>query len=711
MPGVRYIRSYVTVGREIPENKNVTIKYSVEGEGVKEEEFDMVVLSVGLDSSSSAEKLAEKLSIELNEHGFCKTDGLSPIETNRPGIFVSGAFQSPMDIPESVVTASGATALCGQLLSEQRGKLAQERIYPPERDVSEEELKIGIFACHCGTNIASVVNIPSLVEYAKELGDVVHVENNLYACSSDTAKDISDTIREKGLNRVIVAACTPRTHEPVFQDTLREAGINKHLFVMANIREQSSWVHAREKEKATQKAKDITRMAVARAIKQQPLEEYEVSVNQRGLVVGGGLAGMTSALSLAEQGFQVSLIEKEADLGGVARRIHYTLDGMDVPAYLDNLIQRVKQHPLIELLTKATVISSSGYVGNFVTKVMSEDKVTEIEHGVTIIATGSEEYKPTEYLYGKDEKVVTLLELEELIAKDDTRLLDSQSLVIIQCVGCRQEDRPHCSRVCCGQAIKNALKLKEKKPDMDIYILYRDMRTYGFREDNYREAADQDVKFIRYEADDKPQVEVVEVNQKPTLRVTVTDPILGQKVAIDTDTLALAAAVIPTAGNKEISQQFKIPLNQDGFFLEAHVKLRPVDFSVEGIFVCGIDHYPKYMPESISQAYGAAGRAATILSKETIVSSGTICEIDESTCIGCSICEQVCPFNAIEMQESPEGLKARVFPVVCKSCGICNVKCPTGAASLKHFNDEQILTQVETAFTAPVGKEKELQPA
>ncbi|MBI2287746.1 MAG: CoB--CoM heterodisulfide reductase iron-sulfur subunit A family protein, partial [Chloroflexi bacterium] len=708
MPGVRYIRSYVTIGREVPGSKNVTIKYSTD-DGVKEEEFDLVVLSVGLAASPSAEKLANKLSIELNQHRFCNTGGLSPMETNRPGIYASGAFQGPMDIPESVMSGSGAAALCGQLLAGRRGELARERVYPAERDVSGEEPRVGVFACHCGTNIGSVVDVPALVEYAKELGNVVYVQEDLYTCSSDTAQKISETIREKGLNRVIVSACTPRTHEPIFQDTLREGGINKYLFVMANIREHCSWVHAREKEKATQKAKDITRVAVARALSQRPLEEFEVPVNKRGLVVGGGVAGMVSALSLAEQGFEVYLVEKEAELGGVARRIHFTLDGMDVDAYRDNLIQRVKNHPLIQVITKATIIGSSGYVGNFVTKIMTEEKVDEIEHGVVIIATGSQEYKPTEYLYGKSEQVVTLLELEELIAKGDTKILDAQSLVMIQCVGCRQEDRPYCSRICCGQAVKCALKLKEKKPDMDIYILYRDMRTYGFKEDYYREASDKGVNFILYEAEDKPQVETVEINGKPALRVTVTDPILGQKVALNSDILALAAAVIPTKeNNKEISQLFKVPVNQDGFFLEAHVKLRPVDFTVDGIFICGLAHYPKYLPETISQAYAAAGRAATVLSKDTMVSSGAVCEVDEKECIGCAICESVCPFKAITMKETAEGLKANVIPVVCKACGICNVKCPTGAISLKHFKDEQIFTQIDTAFSAPVGKE--LQP-
>jgi len=702
LPGVRFIRSYVSIGRELPESKNVTIKYSVNESGVKEEEFDLVVLSVGMVPPSGVEKLADKLSVELNQHRFCETNIYNPIETTRPGVFVSGAFQSPKDIPESVMTGTGAAALCGQLLADRRGKLATEKVYPPEGDVSGEEPRVGVFVCRCGTNIGSIIDVPSVVQYASTLDNVVYVEENLFSCSSDSAKQITETIEEKGLNRVVVAACTPRTHEPLFQDTLREAGINKYLFVMANIREHCSWVHSREKEIATQKAKDIIRMSVARAISLHPLAEFEVPINKKGLVVGGGLAGMISALSLAEQGFEVHLVEKNTNLGGVAQRIHYTLEGMDVQAYLGDIIHKVYQNPLIHVSTNSTIIGASGYVGDFTTRVMSEEKVEEIEHGITIIATGAEEYKPAEYLYGKDDRVLTLLELEERIAKGDTKVLNSQSLVIIQCVGCREEGKPYCCRVCCGQAIKCALKLKEINPGVDIYIIYRDMMMYGVKEDYYREAANQEVKFIRYDSDDKPQVEVVEENNQSTLRITVTDPVLGKRLSIDTDILALAAAVVPSATSKEISRLFKVPLNQDGFFSEAHVKLRPVDFATDGVFLCGMAHYPKDISETISQAYGAAGRAVTILSKDTMRASGAICEVDESKCIGCSICQEVCPYDAIELQDTLEGLKARVTSVLCKGGGICNAKCPTGAISLKHFSDAQILSQIETAFTAPV---------
>ena len=507
LPDVRFIRSYVTVGKEIPESKNVTIRYSTLEEGVKEEEFDMVVLSVGLNPPSDVLGLAKTFDIELNAHGFCKTNPVNPIETSRKGIFVSGAFTGPLDIPESVVTASGADALCGELLEYRRGKLERERVYPPERDVSQEELKIGVVVCHCGANIGRIVDIPSVVEYAATLPNVVYAGENLFACSTENAKQIGDAIKAKGLNRVVLAACTPRTHEPLFRDTCREAGINQYFFEMANIREHCSWVHSREKESATQKAKEIIRMSVARAAHLAPLQEFQLPVNKAALVVGGGLAGMTSSLSMAEQGFEVYLLEKESDLGGMARRISYTMEGMDVQEHLKALVKKVYRHPLIHVSNDCTILDSSGYVGNFVTKVKVGGMVKEILHGVTVVATGAQEYKPTEYLYGQDERVLTLLDLEGEIAKESEKVLGAQSMVMIQCVGCRQPDRNYCARVCCSQAIKNALKLKEKNPEIDIHILFRDMRTYGFKENFYREASNQNVKFIRFDADDKPVVD------------------------------------------------------------------------------------------------------------------------------------------------------------------------------------------------------------
>ena len=660
-----------------------------------------MVLSVGLTPPENVEEIAEKFGIELTDHKFCKTNLDNPIETSRRGIFVSGAFQGPMDIPEAVVTASGASALSSQLLAKRRGKLAKERVYPIERDVSGEELRIGVFVCACGANIGRTVDVPAVVEYAATLPNVIHAQKSLFACSTENASQIADAIREKGLNRVVVAACTPRTHEPTFRETLRQGGINQYFFDMANIREHDSWVHTQDKEEATQKAKDIVRMSVARTAELQPLVDIELPVDKRGLVVGGGLAGMTAALSLAEQGFEVYLVEKEKELGGMARRIHYTLEGMDVQATLADITRKVYQNTSIHKITGATITEASGYVGNFVTKVESEGRVREIHHGITIIATGADEYKPAEYLYGKDDRVLTLLELEEKIAKGDENVANAQSVVMIQCVGCRQKDRNYCARICCSQAVKNALKLKEMNPEKDVYIIYRDIRTYGFREDYYREAADKEVKFIRYEPDDKPQVEVIEQGDKRVLRITAFDFIMGKKIALDTDLLALAAAVIPSATTNAVSKLFKVPLSPDGFLQEAHVKLRPVDTSAEGVFLCGLAHYPKHIQEAVSQAYGAAGKAADIIANKSVIAPGSICDVNEKKCIACGACISACTYGAIKFVDTPKGKKAQVNPILCKGDGVCNAKCPTAAIFCNHFTNEEINAQIDASAPAP----------
>jgi len=700
LPGVSFVRSYVSIGREIPETKNVTIRYATDAEGVKEDEFDLVVLGVGLAPPTKVHRLAEQFGIELNAHGFCKTNPVNPVETTRPGVFISGAFGGPIDIPESVMSASGTNALTGALLRSRRGRLARERVYPPERDVSEEEVRVGVFACHCGANIGRVVDVPSLVEYSKGLDHVAHAEEGLFICSTDAAQQIAETIREKGLNRVVVAACTPRTHEPLFRDTLREGGINQYFFDMANIREHCSWVHSKQKEDATRKAKDIVRMSVARTINLEPLEEFDLPVNKTCLVVGGGVAGMTSALDLAEQGFEVHLVERSSELGGMARRIQTTLEGLDVQAFLGDLIRKVYRHPLIRVSHEATITDVAGYVGNFVTTVESEGRVTTINHGAAILATGAAEHRPIEYLYGEDDRVLTQLELEERIAEGEEKLAETRSVVMIQCVGCREENTNYCARVCCSQAIKNALMLKRIKPEMEIYILFRDMRTYGFKEDYYREAAEKDVKFIRWEATEKPTVEPAVEEGRPVLRVTVPDPILGSRLAVDGDLVVLSAAVIPSAGSVDIARKFKVAMNPDGFFQEAHVKLRPVDFAADGVFMCGTSHYPKHLTETIGQAHGAAGRAVTLLSKETVTASGSVCEVEADDCIACGACISACAYGAIRFRETPIGNKAVVNPVLCKGDGLCCAKCPTNAVALKHFTDDEVFNQIDAALAA-----------
>ncbi len=699
LPGVEFIRSYASISREDPESKNVFLRYATTDEGVKEIEFDMVVLSVGLNPPADNKELAEKFGIELNSHGFCEATQSNPMETSKPGIFVCGAFQGPMDIPESVFTASAAGSQCGEFLDYRRGKLAKERIYPPERDVSKEEPKIGVFVCHCGANIGRVVDVPSTVEYALTLPNVVYAQEQLFSCATNSAKEITDLAEEKGLNRVVIAACSPRTLEPLFRDTIREAGLNQYYCEMANIREHCSWVHSKQKEEATEKAKDIIRMSVARARYLEPLQEFDLPVNKTALVVGGGIAGMTCALSIANQGHEVHLVEKDSDLGGMARRLHTTLEGMDVQAYLNEVILEVYENPLIHVSHEATITDVSGYVGNFITTVETEGRLKEIKHGASVIAIGADEYKPTEYLYGEDDRVMTHLELEEHIAKRDEWVINAQSLVMIQCVGCRNEDRDYCARVCCSHAVKNALKLKETNPEMDIYVLFRDMRTYGLMEDYYREASEKDVKFIRYEPDAGPQVEAAVEEGKSVLRVIATDPILGQKLAIDADVLSLAAAVIPSASTNEVAGLFKVTLSPDDFFKEAHVKLRPVEFSADGVYLCGTAHYPKHIQETINHAYGAAGRVLTLLSHDTVIASGSVCEVKENDCVSCGACISACTYGAIEFRETPQGKKAWVNPVLCKGDGLCNAKCPTNAIVLKHFTDEELLSQIDAAVT------------
>jgi len=697
LPDVRFFRSYVSVTGQDPVTKNIIIKYTTFDEGVKEEEFDLVVLSVGLNPPPNSEGLAQKFGLELNEHGFCRTNPANPVETTRPGFYVSGAFQGPLDIPESVVTASAAGSQCGELLNYRRGDLSIERVYPPEKDVSAEEPRIGVFVCHCGANIGRVVDVPSTVDYALTLPNVVYAQEQLFSCATNCAEEITDMIKEKELNRVIVAACSPRTLEMLFRDTLREAGLNQYYYEMANIREHCSWVHPKQKDEADQKAKDILRMAVARARHLEPLEEIDLPVDKRALVVGGGVAGMTCALSIAEHGHHVYLVEKDTELGGTARKVHETLEGLDVQAFLKDLIERVYRHPLVHIYTGAEITATAGYIGNFMTQIHSGRGPAEIKHGATVIATGADVYTPTEYLYGEDKRVMTHLELEDKIAAEDETVTGAESVAMIQCVGCRNEDRNYCSRICCSESVKNALKLKEKNPDMDVYILFRDMRTYGYNENYYREAAGKGVTFIRYEPEQEPQVEPGEEEGREVLKITLPDYVLQKNIEINADIIALAAAVIPSAGTREVENLFKVGLNPDGFFKEAHVKLRPVEFAAEGIYLCGLAHYPKLIAETVNQAYGAAGRVLTLLANDIVTASGAICEVNKNKCVSCGACIDACAYGAIEFQETDTGLKAVVNPVLCKGDGLCNAVCPTGAIQLKHFTDEELLSQIDAA--------------
>ena len=693
--GVRFTRSRIHSILQ-DSNGSLLIKY-VEDNRVKEEKFDLVVLSVGLRPPMASKDLAERLGLELNQYGFCNVGDFSSVTTSQPGIFAAGAFTGPKDIPETVMEASAAASDASLLLSPARHSLSIEKQYPPERDVTGEKPRIGVFICHCGINIGGVVDVPGVKEYASSLPNVVFVDENLFTCSQDTQQRIKDKIKEFNLNRVVVASCTPRTHEPLFQETLREAGLNKYLFEMANIRDQCSWVHMQEPGKATEKARDLVRMAVAKARLIKPLKQTPLELNHAALVVGSGISGMVSALNLAEQGFEIHLVERASQLGGIANRLYHTLEGLDIQTYLKELVNKVSQEPLIHIYKETDILEVSGYVGNFTTKLLVRPKgeVREINHGVAIIATGGDVYSPKEYLYGEHASVFTTLELEEEIAKANPRVCSSQNVVFIQCVGSREKERPYCSRICCSESIKCALKLKELNPEMNVYILYRDIRTYGFKEQYYQEARAKGVLFIPYDEADKPGVQVASKNGKDILRISVNDPILGQSFSIDADVLALAPAIVPSVGNEELARFFKVPLNADGFFLEAHIKLRPVDFSTDGVFLCGLAHGPKLIEESIIQAKAAASRAVTILSKQRIETGGVVSTVDKRKCTGCGVCVEICPFNAIEIDAKEK--VAVVNEALCKGCGVCASSCRSGALDIKGFSDEEILSMVKAS--------------
>ncbi|MBA7648570.1 NAD(P)H-quinone oxidoreductase subunit I, chloroplastic [subsurface metagenome] len=696
--GIRFVRSKVFEVEEKDGTGNLTIKYLTEDNKLMSEEFELVVLAAGFQPSPKVIELGKRLKIQLNKYGFCHTNTFSPVETSRPGIYVCGAFQGPKDIPETVTQASGAAGSASALLAPARNTLTTKKEYPPEKDVTEEEPRVGVFICHCGINIGGYVDVPQVTEYAKTLPNVAYAENNLYTCSQDTQERIKAAIEEHNLNRVVVASCTPRTHEPLFQETMREAGLNKYLFEMANIRDQCSWVHMHEPEKATEKAKDLVSMAVAKARLKEPLKPLLIPVNHSALVIGGGVAGMVSALNLAEQGFKVHLIERTGDLGGITRRMHYTLGSDGIQTFLADLIKKVKEHPNIKIYPNTWIVNAYGYVGNFTTEIMRYRGVTieKIDHGVTIIACGAEEYKPSEYLYGRDPRVLTQLELEEEIAKGEPDIINCDNLVMIQCVGCRNGEHPYCGRVCCNQAINNALKLKETKPDMNIYIVYRDMRTYGFYEDYYHEARQKGVVFLCYDPEDKPKVSQVRTDTRYLIRVEGKDRVLGEEVAIDADVLALSVPMVPTEEAKELATFYKVPLNEDGFFLEAHVKLRPVDFATDGVFICGLAHAPKSIEEIIAQAKAAASRATTILSKDTIMAEGIVTSVNEDICSSCGTCEAVCPYGAIAVDRKKK--VAEVNEALCKGCGTCCAACPSGAAQQRGFTTRQISAMVKASL-------------
>jgi len=686
--GVRFIRSRIPTVEEIPGTEDLEVTYTDESGKVIDEQFDLIVLSVGMEISKETTALANRLGVQITPESFVASTSFSPVHTSKPGIFVSGCFHSPKDIPSSVTDASAAAAQAGAILSDSRFTLTKEKVLPEEIDVTGQRPRIGVFVCKCGTNIAGVVDVPAVVDYAKTLPFVEHVDENLFSCSQDTQENITRAIKEHKLNRVVVASCTPQTHEPLFQETVRNAGINKYLFEMANIRNQCSWVHSNVPEDATEKAKDLVRMSVHKVAMLAPLEERELEVNQAALVIGGGIAGMAAARNLSDQGYRTYLIEKSDRLGGNALNLFKTWKGEDIQENLKGLINDIQSDTNIETFLNAEITHVDGFVGNFTTTISIDGKEEkELTHGVTIIATGASELKPDEYLYGKDPRVLTSLDLDRLFIENDEGLNNIDTCVFIQCVGSRIPERPYCSKVCCTHSLVSALRLKEMNPAMRVFVLYRDMRAYGLRENLYREAREKGVIFIRYDLEEKPEV----IKDGSKIKLTLYDPALGEAVEINPDLIVLASAVVPEK-TSELSQLFKIPVNEDGFFVEAHVKLRPVDFATDGVFFCGLAHSPKPIDESIAQAQAAASRAVTLLAQKTIKSSGIVAVVNPLYCSSCGVCVAVCPYSAPEFNEKT-GI-AEINPVLCKGCGLCVASCRSGAIHLNGFDEGQIMTMI-----------------
>ena len=691
--GVRFIKSRITQILPARETGNLLIRYTDEVQKRIEEEFDMVVLSVGIGVPKEAADLARRLNVEINHYDFASTSSFDPVSTSKPGIFVGGAFQSPKDIPSAVIESSASAAVAESTLADSRWSMTKRKEIPEEVDVRGEPPRIGVFVCRCGTNIAGVLDVPAIVEYARTMPGVVFVEENLFSCSQDTQEKMAQVIKEEKLNRVVVAACSPLTHEVLFQETVVNAGLNKYLFEMANIRNQCSWVHGGDPKSGTEKAKDLVRIAVAKVALFEPLSDPRININQTALVIGGGLAGMGAAKNLAGQGYHTCLIEKEGGLGGQARNLYQTWKGENVQDHLTELIQEVQSNPKIDVCLNTELKQVEGFVGNFKSTIQTDGKERVLEHGVAIVATGASELKPDQYLYGKDPRVLTRLELDGRFINHDASLGKIRSAVFILCVGSRIKERPYCSEVCCTHSVVSGLKLKEINPEMDVFIVYRDMRTFGLFEDLYREARAKGIIFIRY--DESKELKVTK--DRDDLQVLFTSSVLNREMEIRPDLLILATAIVPPKENP-IANLFKVPVNKDGFFVEAHVKLRPIDFATDGVFLCGLAHSPKPMDESIAQGLGAAARAVTLLSQKEMSGSAIVAEINAESCVGCQGCLKVCPYEAIRYLDGKR--VCEINDVICKGCGACAATCPSASVQLKRFTSKQIYAQIEKAMAA-----------
>ena len=690
--GVKFERSRVHSILPSPSGNGQLIGYATEDGQMAGEEYDLVILSVGMECSPEALNLANIMDLPLTEGQFIRTPSFDPVEA-RPGIYVCGAFAGPKDIPQTVIEAGAAAMCAGGDLSPARDTMTATVSHPPEVSVQGEPPRVGVFVCHCGINIGGVIDVPGVRDYAASLPFVEYVGDNLYSCSQDTQDAITRIIREQKLNRIVVAACTPRTHEPLFQETLINAGLNKYLFEMVNIRNQDSWVHKDWPEEATVKAKDLVRMAVNRVALQIPLQEEELDVDQRAMVIGGGLSGISAAQALSGQGYEVHLIERQARLGGNANYLYQTAQGEDIGRELAEMVEEVDGDEKIVCHLDTELTAVDGFVGNFRSTLLKNGKKETIEHGVAVIASGARELRPEEYCYGQDKRILTGLEFDGMLKEKSADLSRAESVAFIQCVGSREPDRPYCSRLCCTHSVASALHLKEMNPEMNVYILYRDIRTYGEKEGLYQKAREKGVIFIRYNVDAKPTVSL----ENGDLKLSVRDHILGRSISFSTDYLVLASAIV-SHRDETLARFFKVPMNEDGFFAEAHVKLGPSEFASDGVFLCGLAHYPKPIDEAIAQAQAAASRAVVLLSKKTIKTSGTVAYVMLNRCTGCGVCVSVCPYNAPSLiAEGPNAGKAEINPVLCKGCGSCSSSCRSNAAQLRGFEQSQIMAMINAA--------------
>jgi len=690
--GVRLLRSRPHSVLQKEGQDDLTLIYTKDDSTKQfDEKFDMVVLSTGFKTSEDTRALATKMGLELNDDFFPVTEGFNPVATTKPGIYVAGTFQSPKDIPDTMVQASAAACMAGADLPVFEKKAVEEPEADKERDISQEEPKVGVFICDCGENIGGVIDVGSLVEHASELPYVAVAKAEGHGCSRLSMENIRQTIEEEQINRVVIGGCSPRTHLTKFQDLLGKAGLNKYLVEIANIRDQATWVHSGTPDEATNKAKDLIKMAVGGAVKAQPLTDQSLPMNKNVLVVGGGVTGMTSALKLADQGFQIYLAEKSAKLGGLAKQLIKTLEGNDVQAFISELVEKVQNHPKIQIFTRALIVDHSGMPGMFKTGMQSGPQMfyRQIEHGVTILATGAISNRPSQYLLDKSAAVRTQLETQKFIYENPEAVKKWDNVVMIQCVGSRTEENPNCSRICCQNAIKNALAIVEINPDARVFVLYRDMRTYGFQEEYYQMARSKGVLFVRYDVDTPPVVEAA----GEQVDVTFYDAILGMEISVTADNLSLSTGMIAdNDSTEELAMIFKLPRTNDGYFLEDHIKLRPVDMSVPGFFVAGTAHSPKLIRESVTQANAVAARAQTMLARDEINLGAASARVDGNLCAACLICVRACPFDVPFI--NADGY-SEIDAAKCHGCGMCVSECPAKAIQLMQFEDDRILAKVE----------------